>query len=253
MRFHVSRNGQVYGPYTLEDLQRYIASGHVLLTDLAKSEDMPDWLPVSQVLSAQGVTAAAPPSGAGPGYDQPGYPPASYGGPPAPQQAYGQPAYGQAVGLDGPPDLNWGLVLLFDVLTCSLFQYIWNIIIAAWFRRVSPGSKALPLYIASAVLALLQAGTGQAAGLVAGRHGMHAGNPRGLGIYGLLVVAAWITRLVARFTLRAELEQHYNTVEPMGLRINPVLTFFFGGIYHQSVLNRVNQIKRGLAFGAVPR
>ena len=41
----------MYGPYTLEDLQRYLASGNVLPTDLAKSEEMSDWLPVSQILA----------------------------------------------------------------------------------------------------------------------------------------------------------------------------------------------------------
>lgn len=45
MTYQVSRNGQMYGPYTLEDLQRYVASGNVLLTDMAKSDTMPDWIP----------------------------------------------------------------------------------------------------------------------------------------------------------------------------------------------------------------
>ena len=40
MTYQVSRNGQLYGPYTLEDLQRYVASGNILPTDMAKSEDM---------------------------------------------------------------------------------------------------------------------------------------------------------------------------------------------------------------------
>ena len=47
MTYQVSRNGQMYGPYTLEDLQRYVASGNILPTDMAKSEEMPDWLPVA--------------------------------------------------------------------------------------------------------------------------------------------------------------------------------------------------------------
>ena len=51
MHYTISRNGQTYGPYTLEDLQRYVASGNVLPTDMAKSEDMVDWVPVSQLLS----------------------------------------------------------------------------------------------------------------------------------------------------------------------------------------------------------
>ncbi len=52
MPYHVSRNGQTYGPYTLEDLQRYVASGNILATDLAKSDEMPEWVPVSQILGA---------------------------------------------------------------------------------------------------------------------------------------------------------------------------------------------------------
>ena len=50
MTYQVSRNGQMYGPYTLDDLRRYVASGNILLTDMAKSEEMPDWLPVAQIL-----------------------------------------------------------------------------------------------------------------------------------------------------------------------------------------------------------
>jgi hypothetical protein len=42
MLYHVTRGGQTYGPYTLEDLKKYVASGNVLPTDLAKSDDMPD-------------------------------------------------------------------------------------------------------------------------------------------------------------------------------------------------------------------
>ena len=55
MPYQVSRNGQTYGPYTLEDLQRYVASGNILLTDLAKSEDMPTGSP-----SPRSSTSAQP-------------------------------------------------------------------------------------------------------------------------------------------------------------------------------------------------
>ncbi len=40
MHYQISRNGQMYGPYTLEDLQRYLASGNILPTDMAKTEAM---------------------------------------------------------------------------------------------------------------------------------------------------------------------------------------------------------------------
>src|ERR1700727_1785892 len=54
MTYQVSRNGQMYGPYTLEDLQRYVASGNVLPTDLAKSETMPEWVHVAEFMGSSG-------------------------------------------------------------------------------------------------------------------------------------------------------------------------------------------------------
>ncbi len=238
MHYQITRNGQMYGPYTMEDLQRYVASGHILPTDLAKSEQMAEWIPVSQLLAgASGFTAPSTGPTAYGAYAPPAYPPTAYGG-----GMQGTPA-------NGPPDLHWGLVLLFDLLTCSLFQMVWNIILGAWFKRVVPGSKTLILYIASAVLIVMQAVMGNALGLMNGHHGYSYGyhygtHTGGYGIYGLVAIVCWVVRLIARFTFRSELEQHYNTVEPIGLRLNPVLTFFFGGIYIQSQMNRINQIKR---------
>ncbi len=234
MHYQIARNGQMYGPYTMEDLQRYVASGHVLPTDLARGDEMSEWVPVSQLLGMQG---AAPTS-------QPGFAPG-----PTPYQQPFTP--GSAVPFPDPPNIHWAVVLLLDLVTCSLFQLVWNIILAAWFRRISPSSKAFVLYIASAVLIFVQAGVGQAAGITSGRHGFHTYGyslHRGFGLYGLVSLVCWVVRLIARFTFRSELEQHFNTVEPMGLRINPVLTFFFGGIYFQSLMNRINDIKRGIRF-----
>ena len=70
MTYQISRSGQIYGPYTLDDLRRYLASGNVLLTDLAKSDEMQDWVPVSQILAqagAQGGTQSNPQSSVQPG------------------------------------------------------------------------------------------------------------------------------------------------------------------------------------------
>lgn len=69
MHFHISRNGQTYGPYTLADLRRYVTAGNIALTDLTKSESMSEWVAVEQVLHDGGEPArpaqsieAAPPS-----------------------------------------------------------------------------------------------------------------------------------------------------------------------------------------------
>jgi hypothetical protein len=233
MTYQVSRNGQMYGPYTLEDLQRYVASGNILLTDLAKSEDMPDWLPVAQILGAAGATAAAPAQ--------------VYAALPA----YPQPAYPQSTGMPypDPPNLNWVLELLLGFLTCTLFVVVWNLVIAAWANRVQPASKALMYYIVATVLILIHAGTYSGMVITAMNHG----HPHRSLLSTLIGLASWVVRLIARFTLRDTLEQHFNGPEPLGLRLNAVMTFFFGGIYFQYKLNEINQVKQALRYQNPPR
>ena len=223
MLYHVTRNGQNYGPYTLEDLQKYVASGNVLPTDLAKSDDMPDWVPVSQVL---GMAPDAP------GTYQPPLVPAY----PAPAMA----AYPDA------PNLAWGLVLLFSIFTCSLFMFVWNLIVAAWLKRVQPNSNAIFYYAAATVLLFLQ----MLFGTHMQTHGMQPGFNWWVSTYtehpmkNLLTLATWVVRLIARFNMRASLEEHFNGPEPVGLSLSGVMTFFFGGIYFQYHLNRINELKR---------
>jgi len=224
MTYQVSRNGQIYGPYTLEDLQRYVASGNVLVTDMAKSDAMPDWVPVSQILGTTGAPAS--PSYAAPvAYTQTGnvYP--------------------------DPPNLNWVLELLLGFFTCGLFVVVWNLIIAAWANRVQPASKALMFYIIATVLVVLNFGGSWGVMISMSHHQQPHQNFVG----GFLSIASWVARLVARFTLRDTLEQHFNGPEPLGLRLNPVMTFFFGGIYFQYKLNEINQVKQTLRYQNVPR
>ncbi len=228
MTYQVSRNGQVYGPYTLEDLQRYVASGNILPTDMAKSEDMPDWLPVAQILGTAGT--------------------AGTGGPAAPSTpAYAAPAtYPQSSGIayPDPPDLNWGLELLLGFLTCRIFVVVWNLVIASWANRVQPASKALMWYIAATVLFVLELGSSWTF-IISLSHHVH---PHHSVLGNLIGIAAWVVRLIARFTLRDTLEQHFNGPEPLGLRLSAVMTFFFGGIYFQYKLNEINEMKQALRY-----
>jgi len=220
MTYQVSRNGQMYGPYTLEDLQRYVAAGNILLSDLAKGEDMSDWVPVAQILGS----AAAPPA---PAYAMPT---------PYPQQPVA--AY------PDPPNLNWGLELLLGFLTCRLFVVVWNLVIASWANRVQPASKALIWYIAATVLFVLELGSSWTI-VISLSHHVH---PHHSLLGNLIGIAAWGVRLIARFTLRDTLEQHFNGPEPLGLRLSAVMTFFFGGIYFQYKLNEINEIKQAIRY-----
>jgi hypothetical protein len=49
MLIHVSRDGEQFGPYTLEDANAYLAQGSLLPSDQAWYEGAPDWLPIIEV------------------------------------------------------------------------------------------------------------------------------------------------------------------------------------------------------------
>lgn len=232
MLYHISRNGQTYGPYTLEDLRRYVASGNVLPTDLARNESMSEWLPVAQILG--GATSA---------FAQAPIPPAAY----APYSAAAVNAF------PDPPNLHWAVLLLLEIFTLSLFRYVWNLVIAHWLKRVQPHSKAYIYYWVAVAFMLLETGATSHSGMHF-HPGMHPYWPNHVfhPWNGLIGLSGFIVRLIARFFMRAELEEHFNTAEPIGLSLGGVMTFFFGGLYFQYHLNRINERKRMARYGVTP-
>ena len=276
MHFQVSRNGQTYGPYTLEDLGRYVTSGNVLPTDLAKSEEMPEWLPVSQILgspaaapsayspaepaadASQAPLAAAYPQAAA--YPTPYAAPNPYAAPTpyaAPAQ-YGAPSAAAlaASRYPDPPNLHWGLVLLIGWLTSGLFLLIWEFVQTSWLKKVQPDATALKKYITAYGLLFGALILGIIAAVVSAATGQ-AGNTPVVGILlGLLAVLGYFAGIVmifvARFSERTSLEQHFNGPEPIGLRLSGAMTFFFGGLYFQYHLNRINQLKMAARMGVPP-
>ncbi|HWZ52637.1 MAG TPA: GYF domain-containing protein [Granulicella sp.] len=242
MHYHVSRGGQTYGPYTLADLQRYVASGHILLSDLAKSDDMPDWVTVGQILSPAEPSVPAAPTE--PAWQQPApqTPPQPYAASTPAYAAPQPPSYTTANLYPDPPNLHWALVLLFDLLTCGLFQLVWNFVIAAWLKRVQPNTKAVLYYAIGYGLLVIYSGLSFPIYLA---HHLDTHPHFGAGLLGL---AAWIFRLLARFSVKTSLEEHFNGPEPIGYTMNPVLLFFFGGLFIQAELNRINEIKQAIRF-----
>jgi len=204
MNYFISRDGQQYGPYTLADLQRYVASGDVLTGDLATSEGMAAPVPVGQIIGNIAAPLAYPASPAIP-----------------------------AVIYPAPPNLHWGLLLLFTAISCGLFMIVWDLVLSTWMRKVDPRSQSLYYYIAALVLL---AGFYLSAFLAA-----MSRSPNSIG--GLLELAYIILLLVGRFKLRTSLELHYNEAEPMGLALSGVMTFFFGCIYFQYHLNDIMKRK----------
>jgi hypothetical protein len=237
MHYQVSRDGQMYGPYTLDDLRRYVASGNVLGSDLAKSSEMADWVPVGELLAGTPEAESSFAAQASELEVQP----ADVDGP---MQVLANSPYPDA------PGLHWGLVLLFGFVTSGFFMPVWNLIVAAWLKRVQPNSSALYYYIAFLVIPFVMFPV-----IVVMAHGynketVHPVFHPMVGVFLLTVIGLFAIKLIARFSERASLEEHFNGPEPVGLRLSPVMTFFFGGIYFQYHLNRITELKRMARFQA---
>jgi len=201
MNYFISRDWQQFGPYTLADLQRYAASGEVLLTDLATSEAMTEPVPVAQIIG----TIAVPPAFT------------------AVDSVSAREAY------PDPPNLHWGLVLLFGVISFGLFTVAWELVQAAWLKKIEPQSKAIYIYGGATLALLFIFITSFLSGL----------NHSQSSYAGLLQIVYYVVDLVARFSFRKSMEEHFNGPEPMGLALSGVMTFFFGGIYFQYQINDI--------------
>jgi hypothetical protein len=227
MNYFIKRDDKEYGPYSLADLQKYVASGNVLLTDLCRSEGLTDWVPVSQVIGNIPVPAAAPQPAAGTVYGAPA--------------AYGAPAGHAAAAVSQyppPPPLHWGILILLGVLTCGIFGWVWAFIQAAWVKKVQPESKALLYYGIAVGLFVLMFGGAFMAG-VQGQAG--AGREP---VFLLFRLGGAIMWLVAAFNMRSSIEDHFNSAEPIGLSLNGVMTFFFSIYYFQYHFTRINEMKQ---------
>ena len=224
MNYRIARNGQVFGPYTEPEVLRYLASGNILLTDLAQIEGTADWVPVQALFPL----AEAPSSRAS-------VPPVA----PGAKDTTGQiplPLY------PDPPDLPWWLALLLAIGTGGVFIVIWDIVQAAWLRRVQPASSALALYIAIAVVYVLRLPSSWATI----NYNIFGGPPVGPH-HGFLLFLVWLGLYIAsRTVIRQDLLRHFNGPEPIGLRLNSFLVYIFGGLYIQYHFNRINEVKRAM-------
>jgi hypothetical protein len=215
MNYRVKRGDQEFGPYSLSDLQGYLQSGYILASDLAQSEGMTDWIPVSEILGNIPIPLSPQP-GVYAGSD--------------PDAAFAQ----QIVPL--PPNLHWGWLLLLDVVTRSLFNLVWGFVQANWARKLSGKNTAMVLFA-------MYPGA-----MISGVVIMALGNTDAESIFGivggLLILVAAICRIVGAFKIRDAMEDYYNSVENIGLSLGPVMTFFFGVLYIQYHINRIARWKK---------
>ena len=213
MEYQIQRGDQKFGPYSLAELQQYVQEGRVLLTDLAQSEGMADWVPVSQILGNIPI--------------------------PAPAQVLAPPA--QNI-IPLPPNLHWGIVLAIMIVgrlvgvVLILFMWVWSLILANWARRLVNNNIAMVL------VAMYPAGF--VAGIFAIGAGAAAANQAFTGLGIAFIIAGAIAYVVGIFKIRAAMEGYYNSTENIALSLSGVMTFFFSIIYLQYHINRIAQWKK---------
>ena len=61
MEIHIDRQGERFGPYSLEEVNQYLAAGNVLPTDLGWHEGMAEWVTVTEIAGVQTGSGGAPP------------------------------------------------------------------------------------------------------------------------------------------------------------------------------------------------
>jgi GYF domain 2 len=220
MNYFISRGGQQYGPYALPDLQNYLAQGSIQYSDLARTDSMSEWLPLSQLL--QQPLQATPvaqipqvaPRGTGP----------------------------------IPPSLHWALVLLLGMFT-GLFTTVWMFIQASFIKKIDPQNKATMLYALGLVAVLAGSAIAVIFAILAAPRLQNqdaSGPVLGIGLGLLMVVvifAGTVLFIVGAFSIRSSMLRYYNTVEPINLRLSGVMTFFFNTLYFQYHFSRIAKWK----------
>jgi hypothetical protein len=226
MKYFIQRELNEYGPYTLADLQRYVSQGSILLTDLTRSEGMTEWVPVSQVIG--NIPAPAPVQPATPAADGTVYGATGtvYDGSTA---GYGMQAVAVPMGGPIPTDLHWAIVMVICIFTCTLFGWAWLFVQAAFVKKIKPESNGL-------LFSLLGFGVWFIGVCINGY------NRAAHDIYSPTLIfpfAALALVIIGFFQMKSDLEEYYNTVEPINLRLSGVMTFFFGILYFQHHLSRI--------------
>ena len=210
MKYFLKRGEERYGPYSLAELQQYVQTGNIALTDLAQSEGMTDWAPISQVIGNIQVPVA-------PVYNPNVYDPTMQG-----------PG---AVQMETAPNLHWALLLLFEIITFGLLNLVWSLILANWARKLN-GNNTTLILIAIYPAAIFGEVVAETVG------GSMAP------IATLLRIGAFVAYVVGIFKIKGAMEEYYNAKENMGLRLNGVMTFFFSTIYLQYHVNSINRWKK---------
>jgi hypothetical protein len=267
MRYFLRRGTEEYGPYTLADLRRFALSGNVAPSDEVRAETDSVWQPARLALGDEAWPA--PPTGPATGYPTgpaTGYPagpatghaagPAQAGFGAEPYPPAGQsfqpppgaylPAYQVPTMANGAPlpnDLHWGWLLLLTTVSCGFVAIVWILMQAWWVRKLDPRSKAIWYLVTYLVISY-----GAIIPNLSGAFMQELNKPEIGLVLSLLAImmslGSIVFYFVAVFSMRSSMEEYFQSVENIGLRLGPFLTFFCGVYYFQYHMTRIARWKK---------
>ncbi len=209
MKYFVRRGKQEFGPYSIEDIRRYLGTGNIAPTDMAREENCSAWVPLYTVAAAPAEPAIQPTAG--------------YAG----------------ITTANAPDLHWAIVLVLSSILSFLFTFPWAIVQAQWARRVDASCKAMqlywigmPLFLLGALVTIFSPGVKQQEGTL-------------VLLFPLMIFAASILFIMPRFEVKSAIEQAYSDLGAP-YKLSGVMTFFFTEIYLQYHLSAISKIQHAV-------
>jgi hypothetical protein len=124
-----------------------------------------------------------------------------------------------------PPTLSWIIVLCLNFITSQIFGFIWACRQAWWAKKAVSSNRAL-IWLVVCILCFFIAG---------GVEMEEELKP----LSGLLILGGVVCWQVAIFSLRNSMQVYYNSVEPRGLQLSRLMTFFFSILYFQYHFTRL--------------
>jgi len=135
--------------------------------------------------------------------------------------------------------MHWFLVIVLTVITFGLFILFWAFRQASFVKKIDPASKAASL------LALTVLGVVAQVGLVYASVGASANVMQQISTAVLILsIALFVVEMVLIFGMRKSMVTYYNSVEPIGLQLSGIMTFFFNILYFQYHFSRIANWKR---------
>jgi hypothetical protein len=125
------------------------------------------------------------------------------------------------------------------VALVTLAVFVWELLQAMFVRELDPGSRGIALFCVGVTFDLIRMVMAQ---LKAPHNHIWIFNH--LWTFSIFTYA--FVR-AAQFDMRRSLEAHYNSIEPLGLQLNPVLLLLFGTYYLQYHFHEIATLKRATA------